>query len=503
MFKLYFKKILCVLVVMSFFITLLFTASCGDKSETKTNDGKNNQATEDKSGDGENPEQAEDLKDVVKDNLGEFDFGGYTYRILAREGWRLDEEEQIGEVLNDAIYRRNRNVEERFNFKMKEIWFDTYDVAPATRNSLMSADNSYDIMLIRGPTAYEYASEGMLRPMTDLPYIDLSKPYWDEWLTAQFTIANKVFFAAGAYDIQNYGASAMLFNKPLAQNLGIGDIYSIVRDGEWTFDKFAEFGKMAMKDLNGDGVITDADQHAFLGVTRGVQPAFWIAGGAKTISFDEDNMPYLSALEERFINVWFKMVDILVTDGVWFHDVKDPNDHSPENHAFLDGIFRDGRSLFIRGGVGSAKDFRDMDIDFGIIPYPKYDVQQENYYSQLGWIEPVSIPIYADDDNVEMTSVILEALACESYNRVTPVYVDIVLRTKYTRDDESEEMLDIIFANRVFDWGDTIWTPLLRDGIFPEIFIKKPDTVVSRLERAQKNIEKEIAKMVDAFMALD
>ena len=497
-----FKKILCVLILAAV-LTAAGLASCGDNSSGGAGDGQPNGAT------GPIPDQApdtdtgEDSKYAVADDLGAFDFNGHTFTVLAREGWRLDAEEQVGEVLNDTIYRRNRNIEERFNFKLREILFDTYDVAPVTKTLLLAGDSTYDIMLIRGPTAFEYASAGLLRPITDLPYINLSKPYWDEWLTAQFTIANRSFFAAGVYDINTYGAAAMLFNKPLAQDLGIEDIYSVVRDGSWTFDKFSEFGKMAMRDLNGDGIITADDRHAFLGVTRGVQPAFWIAGGAKTISFDDDDIPYLSATEEKFINVWFKMVDILVTDGLWFHNLPDPNDHSPENHAFLDGIFRDGRSLFIRGGAGSARDFRDMDIDFGIIPYPKFDAQQENYYSQLAWIEPVSIPIYAGDDELERTSAILEALACESYRLVTPVYIDLVLRTKFTRDDESEEMLDIIFANRIFDWGDTIWTPLLRDGIFPEIFIKRSDTVVSRLERAERNINREIDKMVDAFMALD
>ncbi|MCL2096054.1 MAG: extracellular solute-binding protein [Oscillospiraceae bacterium] len=503
-FNINFKNIICIIWVLSVIVTMLFAVSCGEaESGAGGNNNADNQANNGLPGEAEDSERENNQANFVNDDLGHFDFNGYIFRVLAREDWRLDAEEQDGEILNDAIYRRNRNVEERFNFKFREILFDTYDVAPVTRTALLAGDNSYDIMLIRGPTAYEYASQGMLRPMTDLNYVDFDKPYWDSWLTDQFTIANKIFFAAGDYDIQNYGAAAMLFNKNIARDLGIPDIYSTVRDGEWTFEKFREYGKAAIRDLNGDGRIAAEDQHAYLGVTRNIQPSFWIAGGAKSISFDEDNMPYLSALDERFINVWFKMVDILVTDSVWFHDVADPNELTHERVDLWNNTFRDGRSLFIGGGVGSAKDFRDMEIDFGIIPYPKYDERQEDYYSQLAWIEPVSLPAYTTDDDMDRTGVILEALACESYNLVTPVYIEIVLNTKYTRDDESEEMLGIIFANRVFDWGDTIWTPLLRDGIFPHIFVSDSDTIVSRLERAERNINREIDKMVDAFMNLD
>ena len=503
MFKLNAKKIFCILVMISILTVAFLAVSCGENSESNADRDRNNPANGDIAGQDGDSEQIEDSKYNVPDDLGEFNFNGGTFTVLAREGWRLDTEDQVGEILNDAQYLRNRNVEERFNFKLKEILIETYDVADVSRRSILAGDGTYDIMLIRGPTAYQYASEGMLRPMTDLPYVNFDKPYWDEWLTAQFTIANRIFFAAGVFDIYNYGAAAMLFNKPLAQNLGIEDIYTVVREGKWTFDKFAELGKMAMRDLNGDSIITAEDQHAYLGVTRGIQPSFWIAGGAKTISFDDDNLPYLSALEDRFLNVWFKMSDILVTQGLWFHNVPNPDEHTPENHAFLDNIFKEGRSLFMSGGIGSAQHFRDMDIDFGIIPYPKYDEQQEHYYSQIAWIEPVSIPSYVDDDDIERTSIILEALASESYKLVTPVYIDVVLRTKYTRDDESEEMLDIIFANRVFDWGDAIWTPLLRDGIFPALFPRGWDTVQSRLERAERNINREIDRMVDAFMDLD
>jgi hypothetical protein len=292
----------------------------------------------------------------------------------------------------------------------------------------------------------------------------------------------------------------MLFNKALAQNLGIEDLYALVKQGKWTFDKFEETAKMAKRDLNGDGVITADDQHGFLGATRSVQPAFWIAGGAKTIDKDADDIPYLTALESKFIDVWFKMADMLVKNEAWFYNVPDPNLFP---NPLWDTIFMDGRALFVTGSLTSARTFRDMEIDFGIIPYPKYNEQQEKYYSQLPWVETVSIPRYTADSDMERTSIILEALACESYRSVTPVYVDLVLRSKYTRDDESEEMIDIILNNRIFDWGDTIWTPLLRDGIFPGIFIRQSDTVVSKLEKAQGNIQKTIDKMVDAFTALD
>lgn len=481
------KKIALILAIL---IIAIVCFSCGN--EAAENQNSTTPITE------ITDEIAEEIE--VTDDLGTWDFGGYVFNNIAREGNGIVVEEETGDSLDDAKFRRNKTVEERLNIQIVEKIVPASDYANSQRNSIIAGDRAYDIMVIRGPDAYGIAQEGMLHPIEELPYVDLSKPYWDEWLTKQWSIANRNYFGAGAFDLRTYSAAAMLFNKKLVNDLGIDDLYEVVREGNWTYDKFEEFGRMSMIDLNGDGTFTIDDQHGLVGITRSIQPAFWISAGVKTIEQDSEGIPYMTALDLQFIDVWFKMVDTLVTSGVWFHNVADPNLHpNPE----WDTVFKDGRALFYDGEVSSAKTFRDMEIDFGIIPFPKLDTKQEKYYSQLSWAEMVSIPIYWDDTELERTSVILEALACESYNTVTPVYVDIVLRSKFTRDNESEEMLDIIFENRIFDWGDTVWTSLLRDGIFPKIFIVGSDTVVSRLEAAKPSVDAAIEKLVQAFLELE
>jgi hypothetical protein len=209
----------------------------------------------------------------------------------------------------------------------------------------------------------------------------------------------------------------------------------------------------------------------------------WISLGTTTIAKDSDDIPYLSATGPAFIDAWFKMVEVLIDGGAWF-SAPEPNPH-PD--PLSEEIFTNGRALFKHSQLGGIEALRAMDTDFGIIPYPKLNEQQEKYYSSLAWAEILSLPIYADDEDLARTSVILEALASDSYRAVVPVYTELVLRTRNARDDESEEMIDIILGNRVFDWGDAVWTPLLRDGIFPGIWPKRTETVVSQLEKAENN----------------
>ena len=52
-----------------------------------------------------------------------------------------------------------------------------------------------------------------------------------------------------------------------------------------------------------------------------------------------------------------------------------------------------------------------------------------------------------------MSAIITEALCAESYKKVVPAYYETALKTKYTRDDESIAMIDMIVNSRVFDLG--------------------------------------------------
>ena len=144
-----------------------------------------------------------------------------------------------------------------------------------------------------------------------------------------------------------------------------------------------------------------------------------------------------------------------------------------------------------------------MNSDFGILPYPKYNEQQDKYYSRMEGCELFFAPISADQTALDRSSVILEAMASESAKSVIPVYYDLALKTKFARDAESEEILDILFANRVFDLGDTAWCDQVRDPVFASMFKNNNRDLVSKLDSLEKTIGKLIDKTVTAFESLD
>ena len=113
----------------------------------------------------------------------------------------------------------------------------------------------------------------------------------------------------------------------------------------------------------------------------------------------------------------------------------------------------DSNRIFIQAvWLSELEDFRAAESEYGVIPFPKLDEQQERYQTYVdacGFI--FGVPI--NHKNTPMVGLVLEAMSAESHETVIPAYYEVVLRQKQTRDEESFRMLDIIMAGRVWDFG--------------------------------------------------
>jgi len=160
--------------------------------------------------------------------------------------------------------------------------------------------------------------------------------------------------------------------------------------------------------------------------------------GGTTVSKDDNNMPILSMNNERTFKVIDNIVNLFSEDGVaWC------NGKSDLYGLCTGAMFKSGRALFIDSLIGNVTGMRDMEDDFGVIPYPMLDEEQGEYFSRSPNFSPLMyIPITNRD--LEKTSIILEDMSYTTYKDITPVLFDTVLTLKGVRDVESEEMLPLI-----------------------------------------------------------
>ena len=437
------------------------------------------------------------------------DLGGYTFRIISRSEqanshwWNLDmwAEEETGDPINDAVYARNNAIEERYNIEITNFHAD--DVAGRARTSVRAGSDDYDLIVIGLTGGQEtLTQDGMLHDLKQAPHIDLSKRWWDQRAVEQLSITNRLFATSSDLTIRDKDAIIILmFSKTLAQNYDLGDLYSFVTNGSWTFEKMLEMIKLAASDLNGDGIIDHEDQIGLL-TQRAHAAMLFNAAGESTARLNDEGIPEITMYNSRAIEVTEVIREMHLRPhainademGSLFADVWD---------GFQVPMFAEDRALFYHAGMNRVTLLRTMETDFGILPPPKFDANQANYHVAVDpWCtSAVSIPITVP--NLETTGLILEALTYESRYTLLPAYYDINLKTKFARDDESKEMIDIILENRFYDIGRVYGWGNMAGFLHDDIAAGRAGTLTTFFERNEARIQTAIDRTIDRLEEID
>ena len=487
-------KILFVCMIMLSVSCLIL--SCGNDGGTPDIPENAKDSGNDNAG---NPEATQEQKPAL--DLPEIKYDGYAFRILnvpqSEVTWvytTLCANEENGDGVNDAVYRRNKLAEDRFGIEIKEITGSSRkDVYQKAANVIKAGADDYDLVMLSlddaGPVGL--AQTGMLADYNQIPYIDLTQIWWDRDIVRDLSVGGRNYFVAGDFSMMHYGNTmGMIFNKKLLVDLGLESPYGAVKAGKWTFDKFHEMTKNASKDLDGDGVFTKSDQYGYMAHTFVWAQGFMASAGQQMISKDKDDMHAFNMKDEKFIETYKKLLEIMY-DGDILFDTELAGDHDLPYLAFPNN-----QVLFYSNVIHNVVRFRDMESDFGIIPFPKFDENQSGYLTYIYPPPVMCVPVTAQ--NLERTGVILEALCYESTDTVIKAYYDVLLKTKISRDDESEGMLDIIFQNRFYSIADIFYFGETYNQFY-QLSQKKDANLASWIEKNEAKIIAAIDKNNQAF----
>ena len=425
------------------------------------------------------------------DGLGEYDFGGEDYNMLIRE-WKIKDlfvEESIGEVYNDAVYERNRKIEERFNinYTMQTLPEEGATWNKALGASVMANDGAYDVVM----PDYWWGCEtgGFFLNMLDYKDImDFEKPWWTHGWNDNAEIYDQMYSAVGSLCTDIYSNTiALFFSKNIINQLDMESPYELVRNRKWTMEKMKEMSAQSSSDLNGDGVFDlSADQYgAFFDLQSG--RALFPSFGWETSTKQADGSYAYEFWSEDFVKLYNDVYDI-----IWNMESVSYNGENAYN------AFKNDRLLFLAQGIGVAVNLRDMESDFGIVPYPLRDESQEDYISYNFGTFYQAIPKSAS--NPEMSAVILEAMNAETYHTVKDAYFEINLKEKFSRDTDTQEMLDMIINNLRFDF--TFVNEAATGSIVMYFFgqvANKNSNIASSYEKQQKSFQKKLDKLFTTY----
>jgi hypothetical protein len=421
------------------------------------------------------------------------DFGGVDFVIYAHEAEafpNLGSGVLNGDVLNDALFNREKNIGEIYNINIVDKGIsDRGQLKNDVQKSVLAGEEAYQlIMTSMADGINTLMPNGILYDLNSLPYLDLSNKWWNQNLNKNLNFSGHVYAATGAISRVYYNTPIVtVFNQRLVTDYGFGDLYSIVEDGAWTIDKFAEFMKVGTEDLNNDGNLTDSDKFALL-LDEEDGKALFVAAGGRLTEIANDGSYYLDLASERNLTILDKILNIF-GDRTKSYAVSSLDINTEK-------MFRESRATFCIISMGNViSHFRDMKDDYGIIPMPKINETQQEYitYGNPWFAAGVAVP--ATCSTPEMTGLIMEALAYISYRDVVPAIYDITLREKLTRDEKSKTMLDLIYRdiyfdlNSIYNFGDSA-NSLRRAavGLASEAF----PTTYARIKPTAENALKEI-----------
>ncbi len=372
-----------------------------------------------------------------------------SYEITTVPWYLMDTDEQNGEVLNDAVYDRNRTIEEALNCDITLSFADSSSFTTNVQNAILANDNSFDVVFTYQSVVSTLQLQQLLVDLYTVPYLDLEQSWWDQALVRDYTINDKLFQITGDINASmDIRAFAMVFNKDLADDLGVEYPYQKVLDGEWTREYFENYVKGINSDLNGDGVMDDNDRWGFFSETA-ASMHFYMGWGGRISEPDNDGALVTKLDNQKNMNLLSEAMSIVTDTEVTL--MADMGMSAELGWPGCSAWYMEGNAL-LRSSTFEAvpRDYRQSETDFGVLPFPKYDENQDEYLTtaaESGFV--LCIPKTCVD--LDSTGMILEALAAESVSTVAQAVYDVCLDGKYVRDEESADMIDIIFDNKVFD----------------------------------------------------
>jgi len=407
-------------------------------------------------------------------------FGGEKITFLLPGQRTLNTEiftdELNSDVVNDSVYNREKYVEDRLDVELEAEYVSENEYEDVVEKQHASDDDIYQVLGYITFAFTRFVFTDYFNDLNQLNYIDLEKPWWSQTFNEEAEIMDMQFVATGSLALSlQRSMFAVFYNKTLADNYSdkypeLNELYDIVDRGEWTYDKFYELGSEIYVDNNGDD-LKDMEDTFGIGFQGWVgADVIWSSFDIDILSHDEEGWFELAVPVEKMYSS-LERIHVLLNDTTGCFD---PG-HGDENLDDLSAMMAADNLLFMSNTLDAVESatMRNMQSDYGILPFPKYDDKQDNYYT-YAHDSYTSFAIPKTCRNTDAAAAVLEALASYSYRETNPNYFNVALKGKYMSDPQSRMMLDTVVNGFKVD---AAWIYLETLGSkFPSSFRPSSDT---------------------------
>ncbi len=453
-----FTRLVCMILAL---VTLLsLVVACTEPGEGNTTTAPNATTTAPEGGATTSSSETEAPEDTrlpdeisaLPDNLS---FEGETFTMLLRSdrAYALEEfcveYDNTSNIVQTAVYARQQKIEENLGITFDYVSMTEGDLYNYVNNTAATNDYEFDVAC---PAAYQVGglcTEGILGDWYDVEYVDFSKVWWGSRtnLVDRLTINDKMYVISGDASNMSLGkVLCMYFNKNLLEvygNIKADEMYKIVLDGEWTIDRLTEISKGISRDTNGDDEIGPDDLFGCNFYLATIADNYFAAFDIPIIAKENDEYK-LVINSPKMITAIEKLQELCWGSGQACYLTKDKGSSQT--------FFKNNHAAFTHGGLEWANEMSDMTDDFGIIPYPKFDLEQQRYQSTLSDVYTAFVYIAGYND-IEKLGAVMEMIGSISYETTTVAYYETVLKGQAARDPDSWTTMDLIHDSITYDMG--------------------------------------------------
>jgi len=433
----------------------------------------------------------------------ELDFGGETITVL----WWTDVEnpeffveEATGDMISDAIFQRNANVESQMGVTFEWVGIKGQynggvgqDYANHVGNLYASGDSTYDLMSAHSRTIALTAMYGYCADLMQAEYLDFKKPWWPAVMLDTATIGDALYFVTGDVATNSiHQMYAIFYNKDiLAAYPDLIEPSTYVKEGNWTMETIQILTKGLYQDIDASNSQNENDFYGFTSLNWHFDAVYYGAG-LKQAEKDPDTLMKISPdyTSEKAAN----LVDIV---GSWVKQGDVYINSSNYRTPFLNG----NALMSMSRHHDIANRLSEVSFRYGIVPIPKFDKDQERHYTVVG--NPCSFySVYALSKDVNRAAAVLECWASEAYRLTTPAIFEMTMKLRYSETSVESEMYDIIREGIVFDFGRLFNSSLnaMSDQWDNAAIAGTPWASISK--RLEKQLTKLFKDITDSFAAI-
>lgn len=359
-------------------------------------------------------------------------------------------------TIDSSVYYHLASVEQELNLNFVSV-YEAGEFENMTnfisKVSVLSGDDAVDLICQYSLATAIGVQQGLYLNLRELDHIRLDAPYWSKDLVEKNTINNKLFWITGditaSVPLNMY---LFVFNYNKASEYRLGDLYELVREGKWTLEKLMELSSNVYVDVNNNQAADKGDFFGFVTGAYTFNDAFAYGCNLYTINRTSKGKLEIDPdfCGERGIDVTNKIKKLFHDNGVGSYVTTKV---TPDWWTCME----DGGALFsIYPAYGLVNQLVSSEVNYGILPMPKYDEEQTDYHTCLSMTHSMfSIPISTPDPNA--SAAVLESMAHSGHVNLSPKVFE-ALQYRYSQRVEDTEMLTIVRDGIIYDTGRMVDT---------------------------------------------